>query len=47
MSSRACFPIRIGSLVKGVRLRSQVSERMLIAAEIATMAERVAVGVPV
>jgi hypothetical protein len=34
-------------LVKGVRLRSQVSGMMLIAAEIATMAERVAVGVPV
>ncbi len=47
MSSRACFPDSHRGLVKGVRLRSQVSEMMLIAAEIATIAERVAVGVPV
>lgn len=47
MSSRASFPDSHRGSVKGVRLRSQVSERMLIAAEIATKAENVAIGVPV
>ncbi len=40
MSSRACFSdLHRRGLVKGVRLRSQVSEMMLIAAEIAAIAE--------
>jgi hypothetical protein len=52
MSSRAYFPISIGRLAKGARPRTRrlaggqgQSECALIAAEIAALAEGVAVGV--